>query len=64
MAPILLVLTSLPITPLGIGVADGAAEFLFGMVGLSAGAELQMFIRAMIVIVLIVSGISYFWRRK
>lgn len=64
LAPILLVLTSLPITPLGIGVADGAAEFLFGMVGLSAGAELQMFIRAMIVIVLIVSGVSYFWRHK
>jgi uncharacterized membrane protein YbhN (UPF0104 family) len=64
LTPILLVLISLPITPLGIGVADGAAEYLFALIGISVGAELQMLMRVMTLVVLILSGSAFFWRRK
>jgi len=49
----------IPLTPLGLGVADGAAEFLFGLLGLSHGAELQMLTRVLSMGIFLLAGLSF-----
>ncbi len=50
----------IPITPMGLGVADGAAEMLFALIGLSSGAELQMLLRVLSVLLFLGAGLSFF----
>ena len=49
----------IPITPLGLGVADGAAEVLYAQIGLSNGAELQMLTRVVSVLLFTGAGLAF-----
>lgn len=51
-----------PITPMGLGVTDLAGEGLFQLIGLSLGAELQMLLRVISVLVFVLAGAAFFWR--
>ena len=62
--PLLIFLRFLPLTPLGLGVTDFAGEELFLIVGIDGGAEVQMLLRAMWVVVLIACGAAYFGGRR
>jgi uncharacterized membrane protein YbhN (UPF0104 family) len=53
-----------PITPLGLGVTDTAAEFLFALIGISVGAEQQMLIRLFGVLLSLAGGLAFFWRAR
>ncbi|MCB1693483.1 MAG: flippase-like domain-containing protein, partial [Pseudomonadales bacterium] len=55
----LTIVRTLPLTPMGLGIADGAAEFLFNSVGVAEGAELQMLMRAVMAVILLGSGLAY-----
>jgi len=57
--PLLLVLRSIPTTPLGLGVTDSAAEILYQLIGTPVGAELQMFIRVISVVIFLVCGVAF-----
>lgn len=54
----------LPLTPMGLGVTDGAAEALFALIGLSLGAEQQMLQRAMAALLFLVCGLAFFGRDR
>lgn len=60
--PLVIVVRSLPITPLGLGVSDGAAEALYAWVGVGGGAETQMLMRAVAVLLLFLAGLAFFVR--
>lgn len=57
--PVILISRTIPLTPLGLGVSDGLAAFLYPLVGLDGGAEVQMLLRAMIVFVFLTCGLAY-----
>ena len=61
--PLVTISKFLPITPLGLGVAEGVAAWLYPMVGLSRGAEVQMLLRGMLSMIYLASGVAYFKRR-
>ena len=50
----------IPITPLGLGVADGAAEVLYAQIGLTNGAELQMLTRIISMLIFMFAGLAFF----
>lgn len=60
--PIVLISRTIPLTPLGLGVSDGVAAFLYPIVGLQGGAEIQMLLRVTLSLVLLTSGLAYFTR--
>lgn len=60
--PLLIIIRMIPLTPLGLGVTDGAAEELFGLIGLPGGAEVQMLLRASGVLIFLFSGLAYLGR--
>jgi uncharacterized protein (TIRG00374 family) len=62
--PILLILRTLPLTPMGLGVTDGAAESLYSQLGIGIGAESQMLMRFINIIILVISGLAFFCRLK
>lgn len=53
-----------PLTPMGLGVTDGAAEALFALIGIPLGAEQQMLQRALSVLIFLVSGLSFLRRAR
>ena len=62
--PLIVLLSVIPITPLGLGIQDGAAEGLYPIVGLSGGAENQMLLRTTWVLLLLVCGFSFLLKLK
>ncbi len=60
----LTLIRTLPLVPLGLGVADLAAETLFGWVDVSLGAEAQMMMRALALLTLLLSGLFYYIPEK
>ena len=58
--PLVIFARFLPLTPMGLGVSDSVAEYFYELSGISGGAEVQMLLRASMVIVLVLGGIS-FW---
>jgi len=62
--PILIVIRFIPLTPLGLGVTDYAAEELYSMVELAGGAEVQMLLRGTWILVLLLSGLAFFGRMR
>jgi uncharacterized membrane protein YbhN (UPF0104 family) len=57
--PLVTLTTIVPVTPLGIGVADAAAEGLFTLVGAHSGAEVTMLVRAATASACLLSGLAY-----
>ncbi|MFC1758082.1 lysylphosphatidylglycerol synthase transmembrane domain-containing protein [Planctomycetota bacterium] len=57
--PLVIVARFLPVTPMGLGLSDGVAEYFYDMSGISGGAEVQMLLRATMVFILVSGGISY-----
>lgn len=57
--PLVTLTSSVPITPLGLGVADVVAEKLFSMVGALHGAAVTMLVRAVTAIACLACGIAY-----
>lgn len=62
--PILLVLRTLPLTPMGLGVTDGAAESLYNQIGIGIGAESQMLMRFINLVILAIAGLAFLCRVK
>ena len=58
--PVVIFARFVPVTPMGLGVSDSVAEALYDMSGISGGAEVQMLLRATMVLLLVSGGIS-FW---
>lgn len=59
--PLVTLTSILPVTPLGIGVADLVAEDLFQRVGVGSGAEATMLVRAVTAVLCLASGIAFLW---
>lgn len=57
--PIVVLARTVPVAPLGLGVSDGVAAFLYPLVGLQGGAEVQMLLRGTITLVFLTCGIAY-----
>ena len=57
--PLVLLTSSIPVTPLGIGVADVAADRLFTLVGAVSGAEVTMLVRAVTATAYLACGLAY-----
>ncbi len=57
--PLVIFARVLPLTPMGLGVSDSVAEYFYELSGIAGGAEVQMLLRASMVIVLVLGGISY-----
>ncbi len=57
--PLVIVARFLPIVPLGLGVSDTAAELLYRMSGVDAGAESQMMMRAAFLALTLLSGLAF-----
>jgi len=57
--PLVLLTSSVPVTPLGIGVADAAADRLFTLVGSLCGAEVTMLVRAVTATAYLACGLAY-----
>ncbi|HUT09433.1 MAG TPA: lysylphosphatidylglycerol synthase transmembrane domain-containing protein [Thermoguttaceae bacterium] len=57
--PIVTVARSIPLTPLGLGVSDSVAAFLYPVVGLQGGAEVQMLLRASVTLIFLTCGVAY-----
>jgi len=62
--PIVTMSRTIPLTPLGLGVSDSVAALLYPLVGLDGGAEVQMLLRATIVLVFLACGLAYFKGRQ
>lgn len=60
--PLVIAIRFLPLTPLGLGISDGAAESLYSTMGIEGGAEVQMLLRATMIIILLCCGIGYYFR--
>jgi len=59
----LLVVRTVPLTPMGLGITDGIAESLYGMMDISIGAELQMLIRIVTILIFLLCGVAFLYRR-
>jgi uncharacterized protein (TIRG00374 family) len=59
----LLIVRTLPLTPMGLGITDGIAESLYGMMGISTGAEIQMLIRIVTVLIFLLCGVAFLYHR-
>lgn len=57
--PLVVLCRAIPIVPLGLGVSDSAAAFLFPLVGLQGGAEVQMLLRTTLSLLLILCGLAF-----
>ncbi len=57
--PLVIFARFLPVTPMGLGVSDSVAEYFYDLSGINGGAEVQMLLRATMVIILVTGGISY-----
>ena len=57
------IVRTIPITPMGLGVSDGVAEAVYRMVGVPVGAELQMIVRAVGMLVLLACGLAFIGKR-
>lgn len=53
-----------PTTPLGLGVTDVASEVMFGLIGLSVGAEHQMLVRLLNVGLFACCGLAFLWEPR
>lgn len=60
--PLVTVLRILPLSPLGLGITDAAAEGLYPLVGLQGGAENQMLMRGVFILMSLVCGIAFLLR--
>lgn len=60
---ILTIVRTVPLTPMGLGITDGIAEILYGMIDISTGAELQMLIRIVTVLIFLLCGFTFLYRR-
>ena len=60
--PVVALVRSIPLTPLGLGVSDAAAAELFTLVGMSGGAEVHMLGRGISVLLCLVSGLVFLHR--
>jgi uncharacterized membrane protein YbhN (UPF0104 family) len=58
----LLIVRTISVTPMGLGITDGIAESLYGMMGISAGAETQMLIRIAAVLIFLLCGVAFLYR--
>ena len=57
--PLLIFIRFIPLTPLGLGVTDAAGEEFYNLVGIAGGAENQMLLRAIWVVILLLCGLSF-----
>lgn len=57
--PLVTLTSILPLTPLGIGVADTVAETLFTLVGARSGADVTMLVRAITAVMCLACGVAY-----
>lgn len=62
--PVVTMSRTIPLTPMAIGVSDSVAAVLYPLVGLDGGAEVQMLLRATIVLVFLACGLAYFKGRE
>jgi uncharacterized protein (TIRG00374 family) len=60
--PLIIVIRFLPLTPLGLGVSDGAAEEIYRLIGVTGGAEAQMLLRAVTILLFLLSGLAFLMR--
>jgi uncharacterized protein (TIRG00374 family) len=61
LTPLVTLAGILPLAPLGLGMADAAAEGLFATVGASNGAEVTMLVRAATVAGCLGCAVAYLW---
>jgi len=57
---VITIIRTIPITPLGLGVTDIAAESIYSLIDITAGAEIQMLIRVVTIILLLFFGLSFY----
>jgi uncharacterized protein (TIRG00374 family) len=62
--PLLIFIRFIPLTPLGLGITDAAGEEFYNLVGIAGGAENQMLLRGVWVILLLLCGLSFFIGKK
>jgi len=60
--PLITVLRILPLSPLGLGFTDAAAEELYPLVGMEGGAENLMLTRGVFIVVSLFCGVAFLWR--
>ncbi|MBN01912.1 MAG: hypothetical protein CMJ77_22625 [Planctomycetaceae bacterium] len=60
--PLVTVLRILPLSPLGLGFTDAAAEELYPLVGMEGGAENQMLVRGVFILVSLLCGVAFLVR--
>jgi glycosyltransferase 2 family protein len=58
-SPLVTLTSSVPVTPLGIGVADAVADRLFGMLGTLHGADVTMLVRGVTAVACLACGLAY-----
>jgi glycosyltransferase 2 family protein len=58
-SPLVTLTTSLPVTPLGIGVSDVVADRLFSMIGALHGADVTMLVRGVMAVACLACGVAY-----
>ena len=46
---------------MGLGIRDGIAESFYGMMGISMGAELQMLIRIVTMLIFLLCGVAFLY---
>ena len=61
-APIVILSFIVPLTPLGLGVADAVAATLFGTVGIVGGGATTMLLRVTWLLLSLVCGLAFFYR--
>ncbi len=61
---LLTVVRTIPLTPLGLGVTDSLAEGMYSLIGISAGAELQMLVRLVSIAVFLACGVAFLGRSE
>jgi hypothetical protein len=59
--PIALLAGMVPLTPLGLGVVESAAEGLFAFMGSPDGAEASVLVRMVTALACLVSGLAFLW---
>jgi uncharacterized membrane protein YbhN (UPF0104 family) len=57
--PLLTLASVVPVTPQGMGVTEAAAEFLFGSVGLTGGANAALLVRLAWISATLLSGMGW-----
>jgi uncharacterized protein (TIRG00374 family) len=62
--PLLIFIRFIPLTPLGLGITDAAGEEFYNLVGIFGGAENQMLLRAVWVVLILLCGLSFFTSKK